>query len=906
MRTARSLRHVPSTTAAGTLLLLLTSAVALSSCTEDKDSTENGPTLCMDPILAGELSGDGLCSEVTVRRSATGLAHIEAHNMRDLVWAQGYEMARDRLFHMDHFRRFTYGTRAEVFGPDFLDDDRTKRVFGFRQVAQEASDWWETHDPETFALLSAFAEGVNAYMHDMQEGENDALRPSELDRIDPAYVPEPWHPRDSLAILKIMIFGQTFQGDTLLFYFAAEFLTPAAAFQDLVRFEPLFPTHVLEEEPTRRTAAKIFSPRLPDAVAERLAHWRNEASALDEGERHALGAALRTLAEQLATARGLSAPGATGGSNAWAIGGSFTAHGGAILCNDPHMPPAVPTTLYPMHLVDRSVDDTGVFGFSVPGVPWFLIGHNRTSAWGMTNAFGDVTDIARETVVQRGRATLYNGDEIPMDIREERILVRREGGALGDVDEVVQQVRVVPHRGPLLNDILPPELGNTLANLNYIFSTLWTGFRPDTGEPEVMQRIFAARNVDEKIAALERFDGGIMSFTFADHTGDVAYLPAGPHVQRLRDIEEAPPYRYLDGTTGPDWGDNLPFDDIPRLVRPTKDYIVNANNAIGTQTLDNRPESGGHYFGHFFDLGTRAHRITERIEAWRGDTVTLDMNIQLQSDAHAVLAEVYLPPLLALADRCDEDDSHPRRCEAMTLLAQWDLQQRRDSPASTVYNAFFIQFAHDTYSAHIPGLIYPLLGGFLVNLAGRALIRLIENPDAAGGNWFGGDEPLALHHIDDALLRALDLALAALDAFHGDDLPLDQRTWDDVHQVSLHHPIWDDQTLGPEGMDGSVRTVLAADFAPVAPDGSLRTLPWSVNEIAVMRYCTELRPDGGPNTRYIVSGGVSGHLGSPHYDDQFPAWLEGDTFPVPFLPEAVEAAALSRTVLPPGFGATAP
>lgn len=868
--------------------------VCVAACGEEDGSSSS--LSCLDVEEALLRSAGGLCGEVTVRRSATGLAHIEARGLHDLVWAQGYETARDRIFHMDHFRRFTYGTRAEVFGPRFEADDRTKRVFGLAHVAAEAEAWWRDNDAETWSMLQAYANGVNAYIDHMQRGVEGAERPAEFDRIDPAYVPDPWTPADVLAVLKIMLFGQTFQGDTLLFYFAAGFLTPAPVFADLVRFEPLFPTHILEQSPTLRRKTARGGTIDPFRVSRDILAQARELSASD---RQVLAEALGVLSARLAEARGHSAPGATGGSNAWALDSAFAGEG-SLLCNDPHMGPDLPTTLYPVHLVDLEVDDTGTFGFGVPGLPLFLIGHNDSAAWGMTNAFGDVTDIVRERIISNGTAVRYQGEEVPLVIREEVIRVRREGGGLEDLDEVVQVVRVVPHRGPILNDILPRELAETMEGLGYTFSTLWTGFAPDTGEPLVMRRIHQARDLDSQIESLRRFDGGIMSFTFADREGEIGYVPAGPHPQRTLPIEEAPPYQHFDGTAGPVWEGFLPFDEIPRLVRPAKGYVVNANNAIGEQTLDNRPETGGFYFGHFFDLGTRAHRITERIEGWRGGAVGLSENLALQTDAHAGIAEVYLPHLLALQERCGEDAGHPLRCEAFELLAAWDMQQRRDSVASTLYNAFFVHLAHNTYSRQIDGVIYPLLGGFLINLAGRALIRLIEDPAVGARNYFG-EGPPSRESVDNALLEALDDALEFLADHFGPDVPLENWRWGEVHVAVLRHPVWPDQSLGPLPMDGSVRTVLAADFSPVTPGGEVRPLPWQVNEIAVMRYCTSIGPEGA-RTRAVLAGGVSGHFADPHYGDQFEDWLENRAIDVPFRPEAVRAAATSTHTRSAGFG----
>ncbi|MGD0682111.1 MAG: penicillin acylase family protein, partial [Terracidiphilus sp.] len=53
------------------------------------------------PVLDGDLHLAGLSAPVIVRRDAHGVPHIEAANEDDLIMAQGYVTAQDRLWQMD-------------------------------------------------------------------------------------------------------------------------------------------------------------------------------------------------------------------------------------------------------------------------------------------------------------------------------------------------------------------------------------------------------------------------------------------------------------------------------------------------------------------------------------------------------------------------------------------------------------------------------------------------------------------------------------------------------------------------------------------------------------------------------------------------------------------------------------
>jgi acyl-homoserine lactone acylase PvdQ len=54
-----------------------------------------------------------------VDRDAWGVPHIRANSLNDLLEAQGYVMAQDRLWQLDLLRRAARGELSEIFGqPD--------------------------------------------------------------------------------------------------------------------------------------------------------------------------------------------------------------------------------------------------------------------------------------------------------------------------------------------------------------------------------------------------------------------------------------------------------------------------------------------------------------------------------------------------------------------------------------------------------------------------------------------------------------------------------------------------------------------------------------------------------------------------------------------------------------------
>ncbi|MGN6593439.1 MAG: penicillin acylase family protein, partial [Terriglobales bacterium] len=146
------------------------------------------------PQLDGSLELPGLEAPVSIVRDTRGIAHIRAQNVHDLMLAQGFAMAQDRLWQMDLMRRLGEGRLSEVFGPAALAVDKENRRLGLGRTATAEATRLQ---PAEAALLTAFAQGVNDYIE-----RRGALLPLEFRLL--RYRPEPWQPRDSLALAAYM------------------------------------------------------------------------------------------------------------------------------------------------------------------------------------------------------------------------------------------------------------------------------------------------------------------------------------------------------------------------------------------------------------------------------------------------------------------------------------------------------------------------------------------------------------------------------------------------------------------------------------------------------------------------------------------------------------------------------
>lgn len=304
------------------------------------------------PVYSGERTLPGLSAPVRVRTGPHGVPSIDAESIRDLVMAQGFTVARERMWQMDLMRRLAQGRLAEIFGPKALAADR---LFRTMSLGADAKRSLAVLERPYRALLEAYAQGVNDYL-----GEARGRLPVEY-RIT-GLEPTPWRPADSLAIGAYMAWTQSFNlREELIFLRIAARIGPSRA-------RLLFPTD-----------EGVPAPPLPLGLPEDL-------GALDP----ALPAALLATMDGPA-ALGLPVPGAA--SNAWAVTGARTADGSAMLANDPHLAPSVPGIWYELEIQAPGLHAAGL---ALPGVPLILIGHNADLAWGFTSAIADTEDLFLE------------------------------------------------------------------------------------------------------------------------------------------------------------------------------------------------------------------------------------------------------------------------------------------------------------------------------------------------------------------------------------------------------------------------------------------------------------------------------------------------------------------------------
>ncbi len=135
----------------------------------------------------------GLRETVRILWDDRRVPHIFAANTHDLFFAQGYCMARDRLWQMDFQARAAAGRLSEVAGAPALEADRFHRRIGLN-VAAELVARNSLTTPLVRDAVEAFCGGVNAWLINLDERS----LPVEFKILD--YQPEEWTPLKTALI----------------------------------------------------------------------------------------------------------------------------------------------------------------------------------------------------------------------------------------------------------------------------------------------------------------------------------------------------------------------------------------------------------------------------------------------------------------------------------------------------------------------------------------------------------------------------------------------------------------------------------------------------------------------------------------------------------------------------------
>ncbi len=415
------------------------------------------------PNVTVALSFDGLEEQVRIYRDGYGIPHIQATTARDAFFGQGFAAAQDRLFQMDHDRRWAYGRWAELAGESAVEQDILMRKFQLRRSVERD---YRAVNAETRVMFEAYADGVNAFIN-----TTDTL-PVEYAMLGVS--PEAWTAQDCLAVFKAR--------------------------------------HVLMGHMEAKLwRAKTVAVLGAERAAQIMPQYEKGGLLIVPPGAEYLGDNYDALAEYVSGVEHLDGMAdADSGSNNWAVHGSRTATGLPLIAGDPHRPIETPSVYYQNHISCAEFD---AMGLSFPGCPAFPhFGHNARVAWCVTHAAADYQDLYIEAF--RGGSSLhyeYKGSWKHAETHTETIQVRGEEAA------VEIEVTTTAH-GPIV--VGEPSSGKAIA-FRY---TATDG--PNRGLESLLLQLRSG-SVDEMDEAMREWVDPCNNYVFGDVDGEIAYLTRG-------------------------------------------------------------------------------------------------------------------------------------------------------------------------------------------------------------------------------------------------------------------------------------------------------------------------------------------------------------------------------------------
>jgi penicillin G amidase len=504
------------------------------------------------PRLDGPVRVPGLSAPVKVTRDDHGVPTIDAANLEDLFFAQGYVTAQDRLWQMDAMRRFAAGELAEVLGPSQLQHDREQRILGLRDVARRSLQQYSARDR---SYVDAYTRGVNAYIQERA----DSL-PLEFRIL--RYKPAPWTAEDAVLMGASMVQNLNH----------GAYLSALEKEKFLARLGPeltgdLFINSSWHDRPPSKAPVRINQPDEDDDSSP-----GNSDSVTSSRPHPAIANA--SLGPDLSFPRA--------GSNNWVVSGAHTVSGKPLLSNDMHLNHEMPNLWYEVHLRSGDFD---VVGVSLPGLPFVIVGHNQRIGWGFTNVGPTVEDLFVETLNENGQYQTPQGWR-NLDRRREVIHVK------GDPDE---QFEVLSTRhGPIITDLIPGE--KRAVALRW---TLYDGLHNPFFDLD------SAQNWDQFVKALSQLDSPGQNVVYADVDGHIGYHATG-HIPIRAKGDGSLPVNGSDDAH--EWTGYVPFEKLPTVIDPSWGILATANGRIS-------PDGYGYSLSTEWDAPWRTERIYRVLES---------------------------------------------------------------------------------------------------------------------------------------------------------------------------------------------------------------------------------------------------------------------------------------------------
>ena len=634
---------------------------------------------------------EGLSQPVEIIKDRWGISHIFAQNQKDLFFAQGFNVAKDRLFQLEIWRRQATGTLAEILGPKALKRDIGSRLLKARvDLNQELLHY----HPQGEEIIQSFVSGINAYID--RTRNNPELLPLEFQLL--GIQPGHWTP--SVVVSRHNGLFRNARDEVALAQLVSVMGTEKV--RELLNLQP-------------------GNPKLsvPDGIdlslisEEILSLYQASRSPVEFSPSDLVDSSLRAEMPpsdfQSPPAEPLW-PEMAQGSNNWVISGRLTLSGHPLMANDPHRRLQIPSLRYWVHL---SAPGWNVIGGGEPSLPGVSIGHNEYGAWGLTIFAVDQEDLyVYQTNPANSHQYRYQGKWEEMQVLRETIPVKGQA-------PVTVALKFTRH-GPVLYEDREHERA-------YALRAAWL---EKGGAPYLASlRMNQARTWSEFRQACSYSRTPSENMVWADVENNIGWQAVGitPVRPNWNGLLPVP------GDGRFEWDGFLPAQELPHKSNPAEGYLASANQ-------NNLPLDYPHSVGFIWTEPFRSARIQEVLGSGRQFTLT-DM-IQLQHDFLSIPARNLVPLLKGL------DSKDAKTSTALALLLDWDYVMDADSPEATIYQSWQRRLTNHVWNLYLPEKVRRIF--FRRSL--KKTIDFLLAPDGHfGPNPTAGRDALLLKSLEEGI-----------------------------------------------------------------------------------------------------------------------------------------------------------
>lgn len=739
-----------------------------------------------------EVESSNLINNGSVYFDERRIPHIFAENEEDLYYLQGYVVASLRLWQMEFQVLAAEGRIAELLGDDekYINFDKEQRRIGLKYGAENKLATLE-NDPVSKKLIDQFTKGVNDYI--------DQLSPKDLpiEYQLMGYQPEPWSPyKTTLLLMNMSNVLTSTEYDIEYSNFIQQFG------QEL--YDSLYGQYYDEIEPILIPPGDSW-----DAYIE--SHQTLEETPLP----------LEVIDNSVSMDALADKPDVQIGSNNWAVSGKKTASGYPMLANDPHLRLTFPSVWVEMHLHSPEVN---VYGVVFPGAPGIVIGFNDHIGWGVTNAGRDVKDWY-EIEFKDDLKDFYkwqDGWKATTKVIEE-IKVKNAPSVYDTI--------IFTHLGPVAYEKFATNHGTKN------FAIQWMAHR-GSQEYLTFYKLNRAKDFEDYLDALRHYECPAQNFVFACVDGDIALRQQG----KFPILEQNEGLTYQDGSKEEAWNEFIPFEHIPMMYNPDREFVSSANQHVADTSYP-------YYYNGVFEY-YRNRVINQELRLMHD--VTVEDFKALHFNNYNLMADEYLAAFTPYMNQYTHQNNSD---EIYQQLTNWDYINNKESEAAIYFqlwlDAYYTLLWDEFVERDVPGGWDPFQWkkGWKAPNEYQTYQLLIDSVQHQFIDFAGTAEQETQK----------DIIYMAFEDMLGQIEQLDIKEWGKYKNTSIEH------VAKIEGF--STHVDVGGNYKIVNATGKYHGPSWRM----ILDFAE------GKITGYgVYPGGQSGNPGSYYYDNMVSEWANGE------------------------------